>query len=256
MTGGVVVSTMYPLTTLDIGTGRSHCELPAAAYESKVTKIPNAGLPKPIKSWEFRSDQNLEISFGTRFQLRLDGLHLDRGFAAFELEYKAALKSKTLAVISVLESEMDQISGALISVQSSTCAEYDAVLYGQPEQGNLGLAGKNLADEYILQGCDTPVHWPSDEVVHIAVVYQVDKKVAKIGTFQNGVRIGSLRKAPIILPFGSRKQCVFGAKHTKAGGLSMLGRILSARVYDKALSDEQIAILAGSTGKSPTLANF
>lgn len=181
----------------------------------------------------------------------MDGLHLDRGYAALELEYKAALKSKTLEVVSVLGSEMDQIGGALISVQSSTCAEYDAVLHGQPEQGKLGLAGKNRADEFLLQGCDTAVDWPSDEVVHIAVVYQVDRRVAKIGTFQNGVRIGSLQKAPIILPFGSRKQCVFGAKHTKATGLSMLGTILSACVYDKALSDEQIAILAGSSGKCP-----
>jgi hypothetical protein len=179
---------------------------------------------------------------------------LDRGYAALELEHKAALKSKTLEVVSILKGGMDQIGGALVSVQSSTCEEYDAVVYGQPEQGKLGLAGKNLADEFLIRGCDSACvgDWPLDDVVHIAVVYQVVNRVVRIRTFQNGVKIGSLQKAPIILPYDSRKQCVFGAKHTKASGLSMVGTILRARIYDRALSDEQIAILAGSDGKSHT----
>jgi hypothetical protein len=85
--------------------------------------------------------------------------------------------------------------------------------------------------------------------VHVAIVYAAD---GHITGYRNGMPYGNPYRPGDVQSFPElTTQIVFGMRHAPAGGNRMLkGRIERARLYDRALSAEEIATSAAATDSS------
>ena len=86
--------------------------------------------------------------------------------------------------------------------------------------------------------------------MHIAIAYHGDGRVAG---YRNGKPYGQTYRSSGIQTFtGGSSQIVFGLRHgTSSGGNRMLaGRILEARLYNRALKEHEIALAAATDENS------
>ena len=92
----------------------------------------------------------------------------------------------------------------------------------------------------------------SDEVegdkqfIHVAIVYQTD---GTITAYRNGKPYGKPYKSsgPVTFQSGNA-QVVFGLRHAPPGGNKMLAGVIGrARLYDRALSPQEVADSAGAS---------
>ncbi|MCP4512917.1 MAG: LamG domain-containing protein, partial [Fuerstiella sp.] len=87
----------------------------------------------------------------------------------------------------------------------------------------------------------------SDQLVHIAISYHADGRI--VG-YRNGERYGKTYNMGKPMVFSSGKTIVsFGVRHLPATGNRMFhGRIDRAKLYDRALSDDEIAASFSRSG--------
>lgn len=214
-----------------------------------VRNAPAAERPMPIARWEFDGDLRDSIGnlHGTAFgqarvemgRLILDGK--DSFVATAPLQ--ADLTAKTLEVWITL-ANLDQRGGGAMSVQSSTGAIFDAVVFGEKEPGKW-MAGSNGFTRW--QSFNSPPELEADRAtVQIAIVYGSDRTIT---AYRNGRRHGTPYTAASLATYEAGKsQLLFGLRHSPAGGDRVLvGQIERAALYDRALTPEQVATLAGVT---------
>ncbi len=211
--------------------------------------VPAAELPRPIARWEF--DGNLQDSIGnlhgTAFgqarvaegRLLLDG-H-DSYVATAPLF--ADLSAKTFEVWLTL-ANLDQRGGGAISVQSSTGAIFDSLVFGEKEPGKW-MAGSNGFSRW--QSFNSPPELEAGRsIIQVAVVYGSDRTIT---AYRNGRRYGAAYTAPSLATYEAGKaQVLFGLRHGTAGGNKHLAAAIDrGALYDRALTPEEVAALAGVT---------
>jgi cytochrome c553 len=221
--------------------------------ERGSAKVPG-NLPAPMAEWDFedgprdlRGGLNLELKGNARVEhgaLVLDG---DKSYAESSMLTKP-LREKTLEAWVQLDT-LDQRGGGLMSVQTSNGATFDGIVFAEKEP-RCWLAGSNFFRRTQSFGGEEEAA-ALTKPVHVALVYRADGTVA-----------GYHRGAPYGQPYRShgpeefeagRCNVVFGLRHSPAGGNKMLrGRILRARLYDRALSDAEISASAKLEAALPT----
>jgi hypothetical protein len=202
------------------------------------------GVPAPMARWTFEQDGRDAIGdlHGTlkgkaqivNGRLKLDGKgsYLETGPLTRDLG------EKTLEAW-VLLSDLNQRGGGLISVESKGGQVFDAIVFGErePKKWIAGSDGfvrtRDLAGPAEAAG--------PDELVHVAAVYESD---GSITVYRNGTRLGEPYKPngkPLVTFKAQEARILFGMRHTGGGNAFLTGEIEEGRLYDRALSEKEIA---------------
>lgn len=200
--------------------------------------------PTPIARWEFEDDDadapRLTRHAGATVAdgaLVVDG----RGYAVTE-PLAEAIGEKTLEAWVQLD-DLDQRGGGVMSLQTPGGEVFDAIVFGEQEPRRW-LAGSNFfARTESFQG--EPEAVADQQPVHVAIAYHADGRVA---AYREGRPYGAPYASDGPHRFAAGEAVVaFGLRHAPAGGDRLLsGRILVARLYDRALDENEVAASARS----------
>jgi hypothetical protein len=150
------------------------------------------------------------------------------------------IRAKTLEAW-VRLTDRDQQGGGVITLQTPDGSTFDSIVIGELEAGQWIAGSENLRRTRPVQGgreASAPTEW-----VHLAAVYSADNRIT---LYRNGVPYG-VSYAPTgegstLRTFAKNTATILlGLRHTGAGNGALRGEIAEARLYDTALSKEQIA---------------
>lgn len=202
--------------------------------------------PAPFAAWEFDRDASDSVG-GLHGELR-DGARLDdgklildgKGFVVTSPLPKD-LHEKTLEAW-VVVANLQQQGGGVIGVQTPEGQLFDSIVFGERESRQW-MAGSNGFER--TQSFQGPEEKDSEQPVHVAIVYRPDGTV--VG-YRNGVRYGAEYNSKGSASFAAGKaQVLFGLRHSPPGGNRLFrGSVDRARLYDRALSDDEIAASFGT----------
>ena len=211
-------------------------------------------VPKPISAWDFETDLHDQIGdlHGTPF----NGAKLENGALVLSAptahvkteEIGSDLRIKTLEAVVQLD-RLNQGGGGVITVQTPNGLVFDSIVYGE-RISNQWIAGSDgfRRTEDVEGLSEKEAHTAP---VHMMIVYSDD---GTITLYRNGELYGQPYKSngPVEFKKGTA-QVVFGLRHGSPDGNKLLdGRILDAKLYDKALTRDEIeAIAAGHSGFIP-----
>ena len=219
---------------------------------------PAAPIPlAPLSEWDFtrglldQAGQAVQTFGQARVEngaLLLDG----RGSYVATPPLTRPLRAKTLAV-AVQLSDLQQQGGGVMTVQDAGGNIFDAIVYGEREPGRW-MAGSEFFQRYQSFGgaAETGAR---EHPVHLALVYAED---GTITAYRNGEPYGQPvpGQAPVTFAAGEAR-VLFGNRHGEPGGNKHLaGRIFHARLYDRALTANEVAALARADAGSITEADL
>jgi len=194
----------------------------------------------PVAEWTFDGDLRDSIgglhgkAEGTARivdgALVLDG----EGFVA-TAPLDRSLASKTLEVI-VRMTNFDQRSGGVMTVQDTSGGVFDSLVFAERRPGEWMAGSNSFARSDDFNGA------PEAESgsVHLALVYAGD---GTITAYRNGQSYGKgYRKANPVAFAAGQTQIVFGLRHGNRvhPGRMWQGQVLEARLYDRALTPEEV----------------
>jgi hypothetical protein len=219
--------------------------------ERKKSPQPVASLPEPLARWDF--SKGLKDTVGTLHaslqgdaQLGPDGLLLsgNTGYAT-TLALKQAVQARTLTARVKLVN-FTQKGGAVISLQTLDGAVFDAIVFGEKQAGHWMAGSDGFQRTQSFQAY--PETQADKEFVHLALVYAADGTIA---AYRNGRPYGKPYKSKGPIQFAADKaQLVFGLRHSPAQpGRLLAGTIRQAELFDRALTPDEVAALAGANGE-------
>jgi hypothetical protein len=185
--------------------------------------------------------------------------HIEKG--ALILDGKSMAKSgslpkplttKTLEAWVMLDN-LTQRGGGVVTVQHKDGGQFDSIVFAEKNPQHW-VAGSNFFDRSeLFEGEDETE--ASTRPVHVAVVYQPD---GTISGYRDGKPYGrTYRKAPAALFEAEASQILLGCRHgAPTGNKGLTGRIFRARLYDRALTPEEIAKTALIESSSVTKADI
>lgn len=210
---------------------------------SQKPEVYAADAPVPYAEWTFDKDGSdtlqrlpLKISGGAKIAdgaLILDG----RTGMARSAPLTKSLGDKTLEAWVVLDT-LDQRGGGVITVQDRRGGIFDAIVYAE-RSSQEWLSGSN--NHKRTQEFGGPADDEADKrPVHVAVTYQG----SKVTGYRDGVPYGESYASKEVSEFSAGDaEVLLGCRHGNASGNRMLrGRILRARLYDRALSEKEISL--------------
>ena len=212
-------------------------------------KAGKADPPKPPKayaSWNF--DNDLNDSIGSLHGKFVDGGKLQDGALVVDGKGYVAteplpddLGEKTLAAWVLLDN-LEQRGGAAISLQTTNGLLFDAIVFGEREPKRWMAGSNGFVRTKSFNGPEETE--AKTKPVHFAIVYTAD---GTITGYRNGKPYGKPYPGGPLQAFKkAESHVVFGLRHSPPGGNRMLsGRILEARLYDRALSPAAVAAAAG-----------
>ncbi|MSR37585.1 MAG: DUF1553 domain-containing protein [Planctomycetes bacterium] len=216
------------------------------AQREKNSPPPAGSLPQPIAAWDFDKDTRDHVGemhgeLHGEAKLFDNTLVLAGGQSYVSTApLRKTVREKTLLAV-VQVDNLSQQGGGVISLQDLEGTEFDALVFGEQDPGQW-LAGSNLFTR--TQSFHGP--WESsanDRPVHLALVYADD---GTITAYRNGEPYGSPYKTsgPVTFTRG-KAQILIGLRHgTPAEGRLLKGRIHHAALFDRALSSNEILLLA------------
>lgn len=215
------------------------------AERKREHENPNPVGPKPFAAWDFgkgTDDQigKLNLSLHSGAKVEKGALVLD-GRAAFarSAPLTQPLRAKTLEAWVQLNN-LSQRGGGVMTVQTRNGVLFDAIVIGEQQSGHW-MAGSNNFKR--TQSFNGPAEKES-QPVQVAIVYETDGTI--LG-YRNGKPYGRPYKTSV-QPFAAgNAEILFGLRHgTAAGSGRMLsGKVLKARLYDRALNPAEVLASAG-----------
>lgn len=206
--------------------------------------------PQPMAAWDF-SKGFTEIVGGLHgkpfAEAKLEGGSLvltGRAYVATELLGKD-LTEKTLEAWVQL-ANLDQQGGGVMGVQSPDGAIFDTLTFGERDGGQW-MAGSNFYSR--TQSFHAPLEKEATtRWVHVAITYAAD---GTITAYRDGKPYGKAYKTTRVETFKrGEAQVIFGLRHSPSGGnKNLIGRILKANLYDRALSSAEIERSAATLGE-------
>ena len=213
-----------------------------------------ASTPQPIARWSFDADARDQLGslHGELLggaTLRNGRLILDGNSAHLRTAPLAReLREKTLEAWVAL-ANLDQSGGGVLTVETSSGSVFDAIVFAERDARKWVNGSDNFRRSRALDGV-TETAKPG-ELIHLAVSYRADGTVA---FFRNGVPYAAPYRpdAPIAV-FPTDARVLLGRRHTGGGRAFLAGEIDEARLYDRALTPEEIAasFRAGPVGVGP-----
>lgn len=207
-------------------------------------------LLRPLAHWDFENgvqDRYGKIHTVTRGDARVeDGALVVDGKKAYAMAGKLPIDvvEKTLSVRVTLDN-LSQRGGGVISLVNPDKQHFDAIVFGEREPGRWMPGSDGFRRTQNVGG--TEEQQAASELVHIAITYAVD---GTITMYRNGEPYGKSYRTKSQLKFkADQALVVFGIRHFPVGGNRMLsGRIHEASLFDRALSDREVARLSAGAG--------
>ncbi|QDT33689.1 DUF1553 domain-containing protein [Thalassoglobus polymorphus] len=204
----------------------------------------------PIAEWTFEKD--FQDSIGNLHGKAKGGAKIEDGALILDGQshvattpIEVAIKAKTLEAVVQL-TNLDQRGGGLVSIQDLSGTYFDAIVFGEQKAGHWLAGSNNFARTLPFAG--TAETEAAERPVHIAITYAED---GTIQGFRNGKPYGKLYRKSEAYQFQAGKtQILFGLRHGNPSGNRLLsGKILEARLYDRALNPDEVqAIASGKAG--------
>ncbi len=212
-----------------------------------------ADAPLPYAEWTFEDGAEDTLK---RLPLKLEGsakiadgaLILDgRTALARSLPLTKSMTDKTLEAWVVLDT-LDQKGGGVMTLQDRRGSVFDAIVYAEraPQEWLSGSNNHRRTQEF-----GGPADTEADRrPVHVAITYQG----SKVTGYRDGQPYGEPYTNKETSDFmAGDAEVLLGCRHGAAGGNRMLrGRILRARLYDRALTDKEIALSRHLEGTAVT----
>lgn len=200
----------------------------------------------PISEWTFDQDTqdtvgDLHLTLNGKAQIKDSALILDgRDSFAASPPLGKDLHTKTLEIWVQLDN-LDQRGGGAMSLQTIGGAIFDSIVYAERESRRWLAGSNNFARTQDFQGVEEKT--AHDAPVHFVIVYDHS---GSITGYRNGVLYGKAYRAEGPTRFEKGKaEVVFGIRHgSPTAGRMLSGRILEARLYDRALTSDEIAAAA------------
>lgn len=232
--------------TADIELLASAARKKIEAERSDKPNITPTTFPQPIAEWLFEGNGkdsvgNLQCDLvgGARIE---DGAMVVSGGESFarSAAIPIDLNEKTLEAWVQLD-DLKQQGGGVMSLQTQDGSRFDAIVFGEQEPGRWLAGSDGFSRTQRFRGGKEKT--AAEGPVHVAIAYRADGEIAG---YRNGQRYGKSYKSSGPFTFRAKQsEVVFGLRHGRAGGNRMLkGRILEARLYDRALNPEEIAAAA------------
>ncbi|MDZ4289827.1 MAG: DUF1553 domain-containing protein, partial [Prosthecobacter sp.] len=193
--------------------------------------------PKPYAEWDFEKDGSdsqghLPLKLEGRAKIEGGALVLDgKTGVARSAPLKKNLSNKTLEAWVMLDT-LDQRGGGVVTVQDRRGVVFDSIVFAESD-ANQWLAGSD--NHKRTQSFSGPQDKEAaSRPVHVAIVYDGPKVIG----FRDGQMYGRLYKTKETASFkAGDSEVLLGCRHGSVGGNhSLSGRILRARLYDRALS--------------------
>ncbi len=211
---------------------------------------PNAKADlKPIASWEFNTDltdtmQNLNGKANGNAVVKDGHLVIKPGGYVTTPPLTNALSAKTLEAW-VAVSDLNQRGGGVITIQTLDGVVFDSIVFGEqsPRQWLAGSNGFQRTNRF--SGPEEQA--ATDQFVHFAIAYHPDGRV--VG-YRNGKPYGKpYQTKPPVTYLPGKAILSFGVRHLPASGNRLFhGKIDRAALYDRALSDAEIAASYSDSG--------
>ncbi|NBR05527.1 MAG: DUF1553 domain-containing protein [Planctomycetes bacterium] len=207
-------------------------------------------IPSPIAQWDFRKDGkdnqgNLTLKLEGNAKLTANGLELDgKNSVARSSTLKTDIKEKTLEAFVIL-SNLNQKGGGVLTIETKDGNLFDSIVFAEQESARW-MAGSNF-----YQRTQSFKGMPENEAhlkpVHLAITYSQD---GKITAYRNGKIYGTAYQSKGVALFPASNSIIaFGMRHEPPSGNHLLaGTILKARVFDKALTANDISNLFEESG--------
>jgi mono/diheme cytochrome c family protein len=215
--------------------------------QAEKSSVASAGdLPRPYAQWTFDSDASdvqgrlhgtLEggaTIAGGRLQLSgkkasLKTAPLDKSIRAKTLEAWVSLANLT------------QRGGGVVSLETNGGQTFDAIVFGEIQEGKWIAGSNNFVRTSRVVGAKESSK--PDELVHVAVTYADD---GAISIYRNGQPYAAPYRPTGVLgelpTFGAGEaRVLLGQRHTGGGNAFLTGEIDEARLYDRALTSEEVA---------------
>ena len=249
------------LSSIDSATQASRHRIAAlsakiTAIEAPVRKRLSSGnthtniSPTPFARWDFDRDAedragSLHAELQGKARLGSEGLVVD-GESGFALSVPLTkdITAKTLEAWVHLDN-LNQRGGGVIGLISPDGGSFDSIVFAEREPGRWMAGTEGFVRTKSFE--TTAESDAARRAVHLAIVTSADGTVTG---YRDGHPLGTAYKtaAPPTYAAGQAR-VIFGMRHgTSAGGNRMLaGKILRARLYDRALNAEEIAASASGT---------
>ncbi len=209
--------------------------------ETSAAPLPES-IPSPIALWEFEED--FRDAIGSISGTPHDGARIEGGALVVDGQgghvvtepLAQPLREKTLEAWVQLD-QLEQQGGGVMTVQSPDGVTFDSIVFAE-QSPRRWLAGSNSFRRTRPFGGGEEVD-AAARPVHVAIAYHADGRI--VG-YREGRPYGEAYASdgPVEFPAG-QATISFGVRHLPAGGNRMLaGRILRARLYDRALEDDDI----------------
>ncbi|MDR3405480.1 MAG: DUF1553 domain-containing protein [Chthoniobacter sp.] len=213
-----------------------------ALKEQTAAPVTAQKLPAPIASWSFEKDAsdafgNLNGHLEGGAEVRDGRLILDGKGAYFRTDaLPVNLAAKALEAW-VTPTTLDQRGGGVISVESTDVHGFDSIVFAEREPrhwyagSNFGIRSENVGgpEETAKAG----------ELIHLAIVYGADNSIT---IYRNGALYGhTYNKAEMKKFEAGKSRILLGLRHKGAGSGFFSGEIEEARLYDRALTAEEVA---------------
>jgi len=204
--------------------------------------------PAPLAAWDFTKD--LRDHVGTLHGAwKGDGKRTEQGIEVGEAMYVVTpplphdLTAKTLEA-RVRVSDLQQRGGGVMTLQTPDGGLFDSIVFGEQESQRW-LAGSNGFTR--TQSFQGPSEAVDNEFTTITIVYDAD---GTITGYRNGVPYGKPYRPGAAVTFAvGNSQVVFGLRHAPVGGnRSLKGTIAAAKLYDRALTAEEVVASASLSG--------
>lgn len=203
--------------------------------------FPAIGL-EPVAYWDFEdgvSDKIGELSGTMHGSARLEdgALVVDgNGYVSTE-PLSCDLSEKTLEATVQLDN-LEQKGGGVMTVQDLAGRDFDSIVFAERKSAEW-LSGSERHVRTLDFGAPAETE-ATDRPVHLTITYEKD---GTITCYRDGARWGDpIRKAPLKVYPANQSQVLFGLRHGNAvqGNKPIQGRILEARLYDRALEPDEV----------------
>ncbi|HBJ84359.1 MAG TPA: hypothetical protein DDZ88_10920, partial [Verrucomicrobiales bacterium] len=203
---------------------------------------PVLSAPSPLAEWTFDKDSSdtkgkLSITFTGSARIENGALVLDGKSMAESGALPKKLTTKTLEAWVMLDN-LTQRGGGVITVQERDGGVFDSLVFAEKTPAHWVAGSDHFNRSELFEG--TAETEAATRPVHVAVVYQTD---GTITGYRDGKPYGrSYRKAPGFLFEPGKSQILLGCRHgNPSGNKGLSGRIYRARLYDRALTADEIA---------------
>lgn len=200
-----------------------------------------ARLPQPIARWAFEADAKDQL--GPLHGELVGGAVIREGRLVLdgrEAHVRTAplgrpLREKTLEAWVALPA-MEQGGGGVITVESANGAVFDSLVFAEKEPRRW-MAGSDFYRRSRAATGPEEAAKPG-ELIHLVVVYRADHGIA---IFRNGQPYGvEWTPANPLVAYEKDARLLFGRRHTGGGRATLAGEIEEARLYDRAITAEEI----------------